>query len=445
MNAKQILKEKLREAKGLIALSLQLAHMERWDAVAAALDCVWNIFSISPAPHLFKTETIRPIQREKYDSLRALLEKIPARGLREWQRIRDHKFPDALRDLVYADLWARLSIFLDETDSAALPEDDNLLLDIELPLEVFHPRENDFARRMEYPKRFTGMVLEELAWPKPDDALLAAAESVWLDLNLSCYIGVKLSQPGPPILMTREELGRLLSWRQTAADLFGDAAIPYEPQDSTGGLGLIRKLFHHSNELAAAISYEVGPSLYAFTLESFAKCLDIVRKRIHHLARAEARKKSRMTGLGKLACLEGQSGRKNILRLDQAFRLLEPIAKNVIRETSEIVCAKIPFDSPFLPENNRPGIEDITLWTKGNGDLASRFIALPIFSVKYPGADLLCSGDGWSETTEIESMVYLTHILAHDSHISWQDTGLSDYITLRIDCSRQAYRRFKED
>lgn len=451
MYAKHILTEKAREAKGLLLLSLQLAQMERWHAVEAALYCVcWDIFSVSPAPHLFQTETVRPIIRENEARLRELLEKIPERGLRELQCIRGHQFSDALRGLVYPELWSRLSVYLDENDPAARPDVDNLLLDAEIPLESFQPDNHDFARMMGYPKCFAEMALEEFAWPKPDAQLLANAGSVWLDLNVSYCLGVKLSHSGPPALMTEDELARLLRWRQTAADLFGDTAIRHDPQYGASGVDLIRHLLGELNELAAAIAYELCPSLYALTFERFATCLENVRKRMHRLAsdadRPEKRKESGLDPCRvKETCPDCKSGRENILRLDQALRLLEPAARSVIREASEMVCAEIPFDPALLPENNPPEIANLTLWTKSNGDLAQYFIGLPIISVKYPSADFLCSGDNWSETQEIEHMIYLTHIIAHDSHVPWSDTGMTDYVTLRIDCTRQAYGSLKED
>lgn len=442
MYGKHILRKKASEAHGLLQLSLRLARMERWHAVEAALDCVWNIFSVSPSPHLFKRETIRPMLRKNGARLRELMEKIPERGLRELQCIRDLHFPDALQGRLYSELWARLSIFLDDNDPAALPEDDNLLLDTVIPLQSFEPGDRDFAERA-----------LEFAWPRPDARLLSAAESVWLDLNASYCLGVKLSRSDPPVLMTEDELARLLSWRQRAADLFaepgGDTELRIEPEyRSASGVDLLRILLARVNDLAAAVDYEM-PSSYASYLEDFATCLDNVPKRIHRLAhlsdRTEIRKESdHDPGPGNKAYPQGRSGRENILRLDQAMRLLEPAAQSVIREAGEMVCAEIGSDPALLPENNRPDIVNLTLWTKSNGDLARRFTALPLISVKYPGTGLICDGDNWSETREIEHMVYLTHIIAHDTFVPWSDTGLTDYVTLRIDCTRQAYGSLKE-
>lgn len=449
MSAKHILHEKAREAKGLLRLSLQLARLGRWHTVEAAVDCVHEIFMDHPAPHLFQTETVRQIHLENEVRLRALMEKLPVRGRYELRRIRNHQLPRSLRGLVQREIWARLSIFLDENDPAALPAEDNLLLHAAIPLESFQSGKQDSARHAQYPENFTDVALG-CAWPKPDTSLLAAADSVWLDFNVSYWLGVKLPQSGAPALMSREELAGLLSWRQTAADIFGDGPITCDPNYGENVPAVLGKLLCLVNELEAAAAFEVGPSLEALYLERYDSHLEKARKLIRRIARC-GDKNVAPPGSGlatsriRLAGPGHASGRENIIRLDQAMRLLEPAAKSMIRAARKMIHTEIRFDDTLLPENNPPAIEAITLWTRDNGELAAHFCALPLITVKYAGAELLCSGDDWSETPEIGHMAYLTHVIAHDSNLTWNDAGMTAYATIRIDCSRQAYRNFWED
>lgn len=421
-------------ALAILSLMPEFARMGRLYSCRAAINQTRKIFPHVPDLYLFEPHASQAEPDKKNEErLREIFSRLQNVAIKEANFLRDMLENEIKSQCRLCETHARLSLMLREDAPLARADEDKCLVDMEIPLSCFGIGDMRLAGRHSHPEAFSDYVLTG-SWPRLNPARLEYLDAIWLDLNISLYIGRTCN--GTSEKLSKDELARLLAWPQKILDEEIAVATPGALEAAPPWLRPVDQLTQRLKRLRDALDYELPEELLKMDFTAFLDSLHSAWRHIHSLRNVGTQKQRH--------AIANSDHIKNVERLDKTMRLFEPEAKSLIKRANHIANAAGPETGLFMRESNPAEIADCALWTRSNSALSGYFSGLPLISIPYVSGDLIGDGENWSETAAISSMRYLTHVFAHDSFLPWQELGHADYITIQVDCSRQIYRNFSD-
>lgn len=321
----------------------------------------------------------------------------------------------------------RITMFLPNDDRLSNKEDDNILVDMELPWQALFPNLHSGSVSTLLNNGSSNAIFDYVlvnAMPAIDIKRLLRVSEIWIGLEAWICAGIKLANA--PRLMGSAEIEAL--WENFYGNLSPIAAAPHGR----------RQCVEKSGQYAM--------------LQNFETCLDELASDISQNNRFDLQRYLQLCGnLNDFHCefagtsassqdsYEKELGEAFTCEMDKIARILEKMLGSLIVKEEVSMKRRLAAPDEFLSDFN-PVNAKLTYWRKEPN--FSPDIAIPYSEDRAVLTELWDDGDNWRECDYrpgSKCLCYLSHTLFYHSDLTLAEMMKLDFITLKTRFERQLF------